>query len=122
MCSLYSYFKYLTTGRRQRRVRKGGSADIHSSELMASWIYDEKFLTGIRFLFETLSFKAREDDDLEHSAQEQEEQRTMTICFEIHRCLKNSVFMFQTVVRQPATTNLINSPARLPIGIPSVTT
>jgi hypothetical protein len=29
---------------RQRRVRKGGSAEIHPGELRASWIYYEKFL------------------------------------------------------------------------------
>jgi hypothetical protein len=40
---------------------------------MAPWVYDEKFPTGVRFLFRTLSFIAEEDDDLEHPAQEQEE-------------------------------------------------
>jgi hypothetical protein len=51
-------------------VRKGGSAEIHPCELMASWIYDEKFLTGMQFLFETSSFTAAHDDDLEHPAQQ----------------------------------------------------
>jgi hypothetical protein len=32
---------------RQRSVRKGGNAEIHPDELMASWVYDEKFLTDI---------------------------------------------------------------------------
>jgi hypothetical protein len=31
---------------------------------MASWIYDEKFLTSMQFLFETSSFTAAHDDDL----------------------------------------------------------
>jgi hypothetical protein len=31
---------------------------------MASWIYDEKFSTGMQFLFETSSFTAAHDDDL----------------------------------------------------------
>jgi hypothetical protein len=42
----------------------GGSAEIRPCELMPSWIYDEKFLMGMQFLFETLSFIAAHDDDL----------------------------------------------------------
>jgi hypothetical protein len=51
----------------------------------------------------------REDDDLEHLAQEQEEQRTMMINFEFHQGLKNSTTTFQATVRQPTTTNPIDS-------------
>jgi hypothetical protein len=51
---------------------------------MASYVYDEKFLTGMRFLFRMLSFMMGEDDDLEHPTQEQEDQRTTTIGFEFH--------------------------------------
>jgi hypothetical protein len=40
---------------------------------MTTWVYDEKFLMGMRFLFEMLSFTVREDNDLEHPTQEQEE-------------------------------------------------
>jgi hypothetical protein len=58
-----------------------------------------------------LPFTVEEDDDLEHPAQEQEEQRTMTIDFVFHRGLKNSATMFQAVISQPAMTNLIDSPA-----------
>jgi hypothetical protein len=47
-----------------------GSAEIHPCELMASWIYDEKFPTGMQFLFGMLSFIAVHDDDLEHPAQQ----------------------------------------------------
>jgi hypothetical protein len=36
---------------------------------MTSWVYDEKFLTDMQFLFRTLPFIAGEDDDLEHPAQ-----------------------------------------------------
>jgi hypothetical protein len=53
---------------------------------MASWVYDEKFLMDVWFLFGTLPFIAEEDDDLEHPAQEQEERRTTTIGFEFPRC------------------------------------
>jgi hypothetical protein len=60
---------------------------------MASWVYDEKFPMGMQFLFGTLSFTTGEDDDLEHQAQEQEEQHTTTIDFEFPRGLKNSVVM-----------------------------
>jgi hypothetical protein len=77
---------------------------------MASWIYDEKFLMGMRFLFRTLSFTMGEDDNLGHSTQEQEKRRTMTIGFEFHRGLKNSATTFQAAVRQPATINPIDSP------------
>jgi hypothetical protein len=59
-------------------------------------------------------------DDLEHSAQEQEERHTTTIGFELHRGLKNSTTTFQAVVRQPDTTNLTDGPA--PIETPSMTT
>jgi hypothetical protein len=59
---------------------------------------------------------------LERLDQEQEEQHTMTIDFEFPRGLKNSVTTFQAVIRQPATTNLIDSPARPPIGTPLMTT
>jgi hypothetical protein len=73
---------------------------------MAPWIYDEKFLAGMRFLFGTLPFTAGEDNDLEHPAQEQEEWCTTTIDFEFHRGLK--VTTFQATVRQPATINPID--------------
>jgi hypothetical protein len=63
-----------------------------------------------------------EDDDLERLAQEQEERRMRTIDFEFNRCLKNSVTMFQAIVRQPATTNPINTPARPLIETPLMTT
>jgi hypothetical protein len=49
---------------------------------MASWVYDEKFLTNVRFLFETLPFMSEEDDDLEHLAKEQEEHHKTMIGFE----------------------------------------
>jgi hypothetical protein len=104
---------------RQRRAGKGGNAEIHPDELMMSWIYDEKFLTGMRFLFETWPVTVREDDNLEQPAQEQEEWCTMTINFKFHRCLKNSVTTFQATVRQPDTTNLINGSTRPPIETPS---
>jgi hypothetical protein len=89
---------------------------------MAQWIYDEKFLVGMRFLSETLPFLTGEDDDLEHLAQEQEERCMTMIGFEFHRGLKNSVTTFQAVVKQPATINPIDSLAQLPIGTPSTTT
>jgi hypothetical protein len=107
---------------RQRCARKGGSAEIHPGELMASLIYDEKFLTGMQFLFGTMPFTVREDDDLEHPTQEQEERHMTTISFEFYRGHKNSVTMFQAVIKQPATTNPIGSLTRLPIGTPSTTT
>jgi hypothetical protein len=76
---------------------------------MATWIYDEKFLTGIQFLSGTLSFTAVEDDDLERPTQEQKERCTMTTDFEFHQGLKNSTTICQAAVRQPATTNPIDS-------------
>jgi hypothetical protein len=75
----------------------------------------------MRFLFGTLPFTMREYDNLEHPAQEQKERCTTIIGFEFHRCLKNSATTFQAVVRQPSTTNPIDSPARSPIGTPSMT-
>jgi hypothetical protein len=77
---------------------------------MALWVYDEKFLMGIRFLFRMLPFIMGEDDGLEHPSQEQEERHMMIIGFEVYQGLKNSVTTFQTTVRQAAMTNLINSP------------
>jgi hypothetical protein len=68
----------------------------------------------------TLTFTTGEDNDLEHTAQEQEEWRMTTIDFELPpgtRGLKNSVTMFQ----QPTTTNMIDNLARLLIGTPSTT-
>jgi hypothetical protein len=38
---------------------------------MVVWVYNEKFLTDMQFLFEMLSFTVVEDDDLEHPTQEQ---------------------------------------------------
>jgi hypothetical protein len=61
---------------RQRSVRKGGNAEIRPDELMASWVYDEKFPTDMQFLFRTLPLTVGEDNDLEHPAQEQEKRRT----------------------------------------------
>jgi hypothetical protein len=49
---------------RQMHARKWGSIEIHPGELMAMWIYDEKFQTGIQFLSGTLPFMTVEDDDL----------------------------------------------------------
>jgi hypothetical protein len=89
---------------------------------MAPWIYDKKFSVGTQFLFRTLLFTTREDDELEHPTQEQEERRTTMIGFEFPQGLKSSVTTFQVVVRQPATTNLIDSLARPPIGTLSMTT
>jgi hypothetical protein len=102
--------------------RGGGSAEIHPFELMATWIYDEKFLIGIQFLSRMLSFTMVEDNDLESPNQEQEEWRMMTIAFESHRGLKNSTTTFQVAVRQLAMTNMIDGLARPPIGAPSTTT
>jgi hypothetical protein len=62
-------------------------------------------------MFRTLPFMTGKDDDLERPAQEQEERRTMTIDFEFYRGLKNLATTFQTVARQPATTNPIDGPA-----------
>jgi hypothetical protein len=39
-------------------------------ELMASWIYDEKFPIGMQFLFGTSSFIVAHDNDLEHLTQQ----------------------------------------------------
>jgi hypothetical protein len=89
---------------------------------MASWIYDEKFPTGMQFLFRTSSFTAVHDDDLEHPAHEQEVRRMTMIDCEFPRSLKNSVTTFQTVVRQPAMTDLIDGPTRPSIGTSSMTT
>jgi hypothetical protein len=89
---------------------------------MTPWIYDKKFSVGTQFMFETLPFMVGEDDDLEHLAQEQKEWRTTMIDFELHQGLKNSVTTFQAAVRQPAMTNPIDTPTRLPIGAPSMTT
>jgi hypothetical protein len=50
--------------------QEGGSAEIHHCELIASWIYDEKFPTGTQFLFGTPSFTAAHEDDLEQPAQQ----------------------------------------------------
>jgi hypothetical protein len=66
---------------------KGGSAEIHPCELMASWIYDEKFPIGTQFLFRTLSFTAAHNDDLEHPTHEQEARHTTMIGFEFPRSL-----------------------------------
>jgi hypothetical protein len=66
---------------------------------MAPWIYDKKFSMGTQFMFETSSFTAGEDDDLEHPAQEQEERCTTMIGFEFHQGLKNSATTFQATVR-----------------------
>jgi hypothetical protein len=98
------------TRRRQSHIRNGGSADIRPCELMTPWVYGEKFLMGMRLLFGTLPFTAVQDDDLERPTQEQEEQHTTMIGFEFPRGLKNSMTTFQAVVRQPATTNLIDGP------------
>jgi hypothetical protein len=46
---------------------------------MASWIYDEKFLTGMQFMFVTSSFTVAHNDDLEHPAQKEEEWCTTMI-------------------------------------------
>jgi hypothetical protein len=118
---LRCYSKYLTTDHRQRRARKGGSTEIRPGELMTTWVYDEKFLMGMRFLFEMLSFTVREDNDLEHPTQEQEERRMMTTGFEFPQGLNNSATTFQPVARQPAMTNPIDSLARPPIETPLMT-
>jgi hypothetical protein len=70
----------------------------------------------------TLSFTTEEDDDLECSAQEQEERHMTMIGFEFPLSLKNSATAFQATVRQPGTTYLIDGPTRPPIGITSSTT
>jgi hypothetical protein len=92
-------------------VSSDPTLNIHPVELRVSWIYYEKFLTYMRFLFRTLLFTAEKDDDLERPTQEQEERRTTTIDFKFHPGLKNSVTTFQAVVRQPAVITPIDSPA-----------
>jgi hypothetical protein len=37
---------------------------------MTSWIYDEKFPTGMQFMFGMSSFPAAHNDNLEHPAQQ----------------------------------------------------
>jgi hypothetical protein len=54
---------------------------------------------------------AKEDNDLEHPTQEQEQRRTTTIGYEFPRGPTNLAITFQVVVRQPATTNPIDGPA-----------
>jgi hypothetical protein len=106
---------------RQRCAGKGESTEIRPGELMALWVYDKKFLADMQFLFGTLSFTTGEDDNLEHSTQEQEERRTMTIDLGFTRGtrgLKNSATTFQ----QPATVDLIDGLARPLIETPSTTT
>jgi hypothetical protein len=77
---------------------------------------------GMQFLFETSSFTAAHDDNLEHPTHEQEVRRTTTIGFEFPRSLKNSTTTFQAAVRQPATTDPIDGPTQPPIETPSLTT
>jgi hypothetical protein len=76
---------------------------------MVPWIYDEKFLMSMRFMFGTLTFTMEEDTDLEHMPQDQEERHMMTIDFEFPQDLKSSVTTFQAVARLPAISNSINS-------------
>jgi hypothetical protein len=99
---------YDETSTEARQV--GGSAEIHPDELRAPWIYYEKFLADIRFLFRTLSFTMKKDDDLDRLAPKQEERCTTTIGFDFHQCLKNSATTFQVIVRQSTTTNPIDGP------------
>jgi hypothetical protein len=91
----------------------GASAEICPVELMAKWIYNEKFLSG------ALPFTTVEDDDLERSTPEQK-----NAAHDDHRLrgLENSTTTFQAAVRQLALTNLIDGPARPLIGTPSITT
>jgi hypothetical protein len=49
-------------------------------------------------MFRTLPFTVAEDDDLERPTQEQEQRRTTTIGFELHRGLKNSTITCQATV------------------------
>jgi hypothetical protein len=109
--SLRYYSKYLMTDHRQRRVRKGGNTEIHPGELMSSWIYDEKFLVGMQFLFRTRPFTVGEDDNLERPTQELEEGLMTMIDLEKNKNKnkKSSVTMLQAAIRQPASTNLIDS-------------
>jgi hypothetical protein len=120
-CSLRSYSKYLMIRRRQRRARYRGSTEIRPCELMSSWIYNEKFPTGMQFLFKTSSFTAAHGDDLEHPTHEQEARHTTTIGFEFSRSLKNSATTFQVAVRQPATIDPIDGLTRPPIETSSTT-
>jgi hypothetical protein len=89
---------------------------------MVSWIYDEKFPTGMQFLFRMSSFTVVHDDDLEHPANEQEARRTTMIDFEFPRSFKNLATTFQAAVRQPATTDPIDGLTRPPIETSSTTT
>jgi hypothetical protein len=73
-------------------------------------------------LFKMLPFTAGKDDDLEHMAQEQEEQHMMMISFKFLWSLKNSGTTFQVAIRQPDTTNLIDRPTWPSIGTPSMIT
>jgi hypothetical protein len=82
----------------------GGSTEIHPDELMAPWVYDEKFLVGMQFLLGTLPFMVGEGDNLELPAQEQEGRRMTTTSFKFPRGLKNSAIMLQ----QQAMTNRID--------------
>jgi hypothetical protein len=54
---------------RQSPTRKEGSTEIHPGELRAPWIYYDKFLTDMRFLFGTLPLTVGKDVDLERPAQ-----------------------------------------------------
>jgi hypothetical protein len=67
---------------------------------MTLWIYDEKFLMGMQFLFGMSSFTTAHDDNLEHPAHEQEAQHTTMIGFEFPRSLKNSATTFQAAGNQ----------------------
>jgi hypothetical protein len=64
--------------------QEGGNAEIHPGELKVSWIYYEKFLTDMRFLFGMLPFTTGKDVDLDRLAQEQEERHTTIIVIEFH--------------------------------------
>jgi hypothetical protein len=89
---------------------------------MASWIYDEKFLTGMQFLFRMSSFTVAHDDDLEHMAHEQKARRTTMIGFEFPRSLKNSATTFQAAARQPTMIDPIDGLTQSPIGTSSMIT
>jgi hypothetical protein len=62
------------------------------------------------------------DDDLEHPTHEQKARHTTTIDFEFPQSLKNSTTMFQVAVRQPTTTDLIDSLTQPLIETSSMTT
>jgi hypothetical protein len=102
-------------------VFSDSTPNIRPVELRVPWIYYEKYLTDMRFLFRTLLFTAKKDDDLERPTQEQEERRTTTIDFKFHPGLKNLVTTFQAVVRQSAMITPIDSPARPLIRTPLMT-